>query len=87
MIRWGEGVVEKHLSAAHERGRGKAQARNTQSRYMEKREEESMESHPDEPKDRGGLMGSAAIKYTAILFIVIVILVLLAIYVIPLVSE
>jgi hypothetical protein len=54
---------------------------------QEKREEENMESHPDEPEDRSGLTGHAAIKYTAILFIVIVILVLLAIYVLPLVSE
>jgi hypothetical protein len=54
---------------------------------QEKREEESMESHPNEPEDKGSLTGNAAVKYTAILFIVIAILVLLAIYVLPLVRE
>jgi hypothetical protein len=54
---------------------------------QEKREEANMESHPHEPEDKGSLAGNAAIKYTAILFIVIAILVLLAIYVLPLVTE
>jgi hypothetical protein len=54
---------------------------------QEKREEANMESHPHEPEDKGSLAGNAAIKYTAILFIVIAILVLLAIYVLPLVRE
>jgi len=46
-----------------------------------------MENHPHEPEEKGSLTGYAAIKYTAIVVIVIAILVFLAAYVLPLVRE
>jgi hypothetical protein len=46
-----------------------------------------MENHPHEPEEKGSLTGYAAIKYTAIVIIVIAILVFLAVYVLPLVNE
>lgn len=46
-----------------------------------------MENLPREPEEKGSLTGYAAIKYTAIVFIVIAILVFLAVYVLPLVNE
>ena len=46
-----------------------------------------MEDLPHEPEEKGSLTGYAAIKYTAIVIIVIAILVFLAAYVLPLVKD
>jgi hypothetical protein len=46
-----------------------------------------MEDLPHEPEEKGSLTGYAAIKYTAIVIIVIAILVFLAAFVLPLVKD